>query len=262
MPLVPIYTFVAHTRAEASKVNANFLLFEQCVNIAGDTLTGTLVSQTVRPSADDTYDLGTSSNRFKDIYISGTATGFPTVPAGVWFPYGGTSAPTGYLMCDGASYVRATYPDLFAAIGTTHGAVDGSHFNVPDMRGKFPFGKATAGTGSTLGATFGTIDHTHTGPSHTHSVTTSSHTHTIGAHTHTYSGTTSVESVTIDTQLAPGTPEPAANHTHTFSGTTSSDGSTTSSSNGGESLTSGASGTGATSANNPPGLASNFIIKY
>jgi microcystin-dependent protein len=57
-------------------------------------------------------------------------------------------------------------------IGTTYGAGDGSTtFNVPDMRGKFPFGKAAAGTGNALGASFGTIDHVHTGPSHTHNVT-------------------------------------------------------------------------------------------
>ena len=46
--------------------------------------------------------------------------------------------PTGWLEEDGASLVRATYPALFALIGTMHGAADGTHFNLPDMRGKFP----------------------------------------------------------------------------------------------------------------------------
>ena len=50
------------------------------------------------------------------------------------------SAPTGWLLCDGASYLRTTYPDLFAAIGTAYGTADGTHFNVPDMRGMFPRG--------------------------------------------------------------------------------------------------------------------------
>ncbi len=58
-------------------------------------------------------------------------------PAGVILPYGGTSAPGGYLLCDGSSYLRADYPALYAAIGTAFGAADGTHFNVPDTRGRF-----------------------------------------------------------------------------------------------------------------------------
>lgn len=53
-------------------------------------------------------------------------------------PYAGTSVPTGYLLCNGAAISRAQYPELFAAIGTTWGAGDGSStFNVPDLRGFF-----------------------------------------------------------------------------------------------------------------------------
>lgn len=53
-------------------------------------------------------------------------------------PYAGTSVPTGYLLCNGAAISRAQYPELFAAIGTTWGAGDGSStFNVPDLRGYF-----------------------------------------------------------------------------------------------------------------------------
>ena len=59
------------------------------------------------------------------------------LPAGVVFPYGGTSAPTGYLLCNGASVLRATYADLFTAIGTAFGTVDGTTFNLPDFRGRF-----------------------------------------------------------------------------------------------------------------------------
>lgn len=52
-------------------------------------------------------------------------------PTGVIQAYGGTAAPTGWLMCDGSSQLRASYPDLFAVIGTAFGSVDGTHFNVP-----------------------------------------------------------------------------------------------------------------------------------
>lgn len=76
--------------------------------------------------------------------------------------YGGSAAPSGWVLCDGTSYVRTgAYAALFAAIGTTYGAADGSHFNVPDLRQRFPLGKAASGTGSTLGGTGGAIDHTH-----------------------------------------------------------------------------------------------------
>lgn len=94
------------------------------------------------------------------------------VPTGAYFPYGGSAAPTGYLLCDGSAVSRATYAALFAVIATTYGAGDGVNtFNLPDMRQRFPMGKAAAGTGSTLGAAGGTIDHVHAGAAHTHNVT-------------------------------------------------------------------------------------------
>jgi microcystin-dependent protein len=70
---------------------------------------------------------------------------------GMIFPYAGATAPTGFLLCDGAAVSRTTYADLFALIGTTYGAGDGSTtFNVPDLRGRFAIG---AGTGQKV-ATF------------------------------------------------------------------------------------------------------------
>lgn len=62
------------------------------------------------------------------------------MPAGAVIPYAGASAPTGFLMCDGSSLLRASYAALFAAIGTAFGAADGTHFNVPDMRGRTAVG--------------------------------------------------------------------------------------------------------------------------
>lgn len=49
-----------------------------------------------------------------------------------------TTAPTGWLSCDGSAVSRTTYATLFAAIGTTYGAGNGSTtFNLPDCRGVF-----------------------------------------------------------------------------------------------------------------------------
>jgi microcystin-dependent protein len=48
------------------------------------------------------------------------------------------TAPAGWLKANGAAISRTTYADLFAAIGTSFGAGDGTTtFNVPDLRGEF-----------------------------------------------------------------------------------------------------------------------------
>lgn len=94
----------------------------------------------------------------------------------------GTSNPNpgNWLPCDGASLLRAIYPDLFAAIGTTYGAVDGTHFSLPDLQGRTPIGTG-AGSGLTpraLGDSLG---------EETHALTTAesaSHTHSDLGHTH------------------------------------------------------------------------------
>ncbi|MBI5527875.1 MAG: tail fiber protein [Deltaproteobacteria bacterium] len=60
------------------------------------------------------------------------------VAPGTILAFGGTSVPAGYLACDGTSYERVgTYENLFTVIGTSFGATDSSHFNVPDLRGRF-----------------------------------------------------------------------------------------------------------------------------
>lgn len=60
------------------------------------------------------------------------------VLSGTVIYHGSTSAPTGYLKANGAAISRSTYADLFAAIGTTFGAGDGSStFTLPDLRGEF-----------------------------------------------------------------------------------------------------------------------------
>jgi len=68
-------------------------------------------------------------------------------PAGTIITFGGASAPTGYLACDGSAVSRTTYADLFAALSTTWGTGDGSTtFNVPDLRGAFLRGTGSHGT--------------------------------------------------------------------------------------------------------------------
>ena len=56
-------------------------------------------------------------------------------PTGMISAYGGSSAPNGWLICDGSAVSRTDYADLFNVIGTSFGTGDGSTtFNLPDLR--------------------------------------------------------------------------------------------------------------------------------
>lgn len=59
-------------------------------------------------------------------------------PAGAVAFFGMQVAPNGWLKANGAEVNRATYAALFAAIGTSFGAGNGSTtFRLPDLRGEF-----------------------------------------------------------------------------------------------------------------------------
>ena len=114
------------------------------------------------------------------------------IPSGVVFPFAGTVAPYGYLICDGRAVSRTDYPALFISLGSgaLHGAGDGSTtFNLPDYRGKFMRGvDGAAGndidkaarthpvTGAVAGNVVGSVQgdnygsHTHIQNPHTHFV--------------------------------------------------------------------------------------------
>lgn len=62
----------------------------------------------------------------------------PAVPPGTIIHYAGRTVPSGWLICNGAKVSRTKYAALFAAIGTTYGAGDGSTtFGLPDLNGRF-----------------------------------------------------------------------------------------------------------------------------
>ena len=116
-----------------------------------------------------------------------------TVATGIVEMYAGATAPTGYLLCDGAAVSRSTYSALFAITSTTYGAGDGSTtFNVPNLSGRMVMGAGT-GTGlnaSGTGAPSGTAQTARTRGQwlgeETHALTTAelaSHTHanTVGS---------------------------------------------------------------------------------
>jgi len=118
-----------------------------------------------------------------DSFLKNTSAGTPSwvaatdvfPPVGSLLPFGGSTIPTGWLTCDGAAVSRTTYAGLFAALGVTWGAGNGTTtFNLPDGRGRAFIGAGT-GTGLTnrvLGASVGNETHALTTaemPAHTHS---------------------------------------------------------------------------------------------
>lgn len=262
-------------------------------------------------------------------------------PSGVIWLYGGSTAPSGFLLCDGASFALNTYPSLFDAIinnfgngtataatadsttdkitATAHGLVNtdqiyftattmpggltaatkyfvvsatandfqvsatsggatinitsnGSGLNfykqalLPDLRQRFPLGKAAAGTGSTLGGTGGAIDHTHTYtdvPNHVHSVDPPSTSAVVTDPGHNHGGATEAGG---SRSGAGGSPSLSANtgatgHTHGIpSGTTGITASVDIAAFNSANPTGGVA-TGTTATQNPPFLAVNYIIK-
>lgn len=82
------------------------------------------------------YGVATDTN---EVFL-GTSAGniLLTMPSGSMVDYAGTTAPSGWLMCDGSAISRTTYANLFSAIGTSYGVGNGSStFNLPDFRGRF-----------------------------------------------------------------------------------------------------------------------------
>lgn len=71
------------------------------------------------------------------------------MPTGSIMSFAGSSAPTGYLLCDGAAISRSTYSTLFGVLSTTYGSGDGSStFNIPDLRGRVIAGQDDMGGSS------------------------------------------------------------------------------------------------------------------
>lgn len=125
------------------------------------------------------------------------------VPIGGLMIWPGAAEPTNWLFARGQAVSRSTYAALFAAIGVSFGAGDGTTtFNLPDLRGRVPVGRDNMGgtpanrvttavsnvDATTLGASGGSQSlqaHNHgvTDPGHSHSLTGSGRATNIGADT-------------------------------------------------------------------------------
>jgi microcystin-dependent protein len=172
-------------------------------------------------------------------------------PSGAVMVWAGATVPTGWLLCDGASKVRADFSSLFDAIGTTYGSASDTHFNLPNLLGRVPVGFDSSQTEfnelNKPGGDKSVILTTANLPVHNHAASSSSsglHSHTASTDTsgnHTHSGSTEKDShrhsisdtgtgsVYAITAVSGGTGENVANnasstdytsydeHSHTFS---------------------------------------------
>ena len=137
--------------------------------VVGTTKEQTLTLKTLTtPKINDTVTLTASSTELNILdgatlstaelnYVDGVTSAIQTqlntltssistaVPAGVITQFGGSTAPTGWVLCDGTAYSRTvTYNNLFTAVGVAYGAGDGSTtFNVPNLKGRVPVGQDT-----------------------------------------------------------------------------------------------------------------------
>ena len=100
------------------------------------------------------------------------------MPSGAMLQWPTATAPSGFLVCNGAAVSRTIYSALFAVVGTTFGAGDGTTtFNLPDFDNRFAVG---AGDLYSVGATGGSKDAVVVSHTHTATSVDAGHAHTTG----------------------------------------------------------------------------------
>lgn len=160
--------------------------------LTGVTTTGALSDRDLEMVTNLLSDPLSFPITFKTWLIAYLEANPPSLPSSsvigsIYVPIGGSidwwtaTAPVGWLLCDGTSYKRTDYPNLFNVIGVTYGAADGTHFNVPDVRervtimkgnsGRISAASTGGGNANTLGGVGGGETYTlvtNEIPSHTH----------------------------------------------------------------------------------------------
>jgi microcystin-dependent protein len=153
------YTFTATDTITSTKMNN---IIDQ-TTITTDAIIGTTLDVAsgklkIRSAGITSNELGVDSVKTASIEngaVTQEKASNMLVPAGAVMAFAMNGAPTGWLAANGAAVSRTTYATLFAAIGTTYGAGDGSTtFTLPDLRGEFVRG-FDAGRGVDTGRTIG-----------------------------------------------------------------------------------------------------------
>ena len=190
-------------------------------------------------------------------------------PTGAVLPYAGSTAPTGYLLCDGSTFNGDQYPELRDVVGDTYGTHSGTTYYLPNLKGRIPVGRDSTQTEfDAMGETGGAKTHTLTQaemPIHTH--TQNAHQHLVwldtddqGSHRHTYDyentgaafrGTSAPTANTATVaNTATGNTSYAGTHHHTILGYTVN-----------ETATNQNAGSGGAHNNLQPYVVLNYIIK-
>ena len=194
---------VAYAQANDPNTGMYFPASDQWGFVAGGTavLTGMSsgVSVTGTCAISSTLAVTGAVTMSNTLAVTGDIThhGQPIVPIGSVVDFASDPAPNGWLLCFGQAISRTTYSALFAVLGMTYGAGDGSTtFNLPDLRGRVVAGQDDMGgssanrltnqsgglNGDTLGATGGSEVHTLTTAqlaAHAHAVSDPGHTHNL-----------------------------------------------------------------------------------
>lgn len=166
----PVFSTVPHTFQSTTT-------FEGDITLDGANLTG---ANDIQADNNITWNGGSSTNANTAYTHSQLTSGNPhnvsaddIFPSGSIMQYAGTSAPSGWLFCDGSEVSRTTYATLFTITGSgaTFGAGNGeTTFNLPDLRGRTAIGVGTGAglTARSLGDSSGqeaitdVVDHDHT----------------------------------------------------------------------------------------------------
>lgn len=147
------------------------------VAVTGGTINGAIIGGSNAVAGTFTTANVTTLNATTLNATTINATGGGIAPTGSLTMWAGAvvSPPTGWLACNGSNVSRTTYATLFAVVGTTWGAGDGSTtFGLPNLLNRFPVG---AGGTYALAATGGSADAIVV--SHTHTITDPGHVHNI-----------------------------------------------------------------------------------
>lgn len=180
-------------------------------------------------------------------------------PPGIIWLYSGSSAPSGWLLCDGSVVSQTTYAALYAVIGSLYNTSGegAGNFRLPDLRGRVPAGKDDMGGGSPAGRLTNTTMSSATtlggnGGAETHALTTAE----MPSHAHRVLGKTGGPALVLETETSNVLgAQGGGSYTNTGPGGPIVE------TTGGPSSPGGTAGNGSAHTNTQPTLILNYIVK-